>query len=59
MTVTRKGRPAAIVLSVAGYERMRGAAWQRLLDTMARARGEAAGRGSSDGRLGELRVDAS
>lgn len=59
VTVTRKGRPAAIVLSVEDYERMRGAAWQRLLDTMTRAREEAAGRGLTGERLDELLADES
>ena len=59
VTVTKKGRPAAVVLSIADYERMRGAAWQRLLDTMTRAGEEAAGRGLSDERLAELLAHAS
>lgn len=59
VTVTRKGRPAAVVLSVEDYERMRGAAWQRLLDTMTRAREEAAGRGLTGERLDELLADES
>ena len=59
VTVTKKGRPAAVVLSVEDYQRMRGTAWQRLLDTMATARKEAAGRGLSDERLDELLADES
>jgi len=34
VTVTKKGRPAAVMLSIQDYERMRGAARQRLLDTI-------------------------
>lgn len=59
VTVTRKGRPAAVVLSVEDYERMRGKAWQRLLDTMARAREEVTGRGLTAERLDELLGDES
>lgn len=59
VTVTKKGRPTAVVLSVADYERMRGAGWQRLLDTLTRAREEAAGRGLTDELLDELLVDES
>ena len=59
VTVTKKGRPAAVVLSIEDYERMRGAAWQRLFDTMTKAREEAAGRGLTDERLDELLVDES
>jgi antitoxin Phd len=59
VTVTKKGRPAAVVLSVEDYERMRGAAWKRLIDTLAAARQEAAERGLTDERLDELLVDES
>ena len=59
MTVTKKGRPAAVVLSVEDYERLRGAAWQRLFETMAPARKEAARRGLTDERLDELLADES
>jgi PHD/YefM family antitoxin component YafN of YafNO toxin-antitoxin module len=59
VTVTRKGRPAAVVMSVAGDEQMRGAAWERLFGTMAAARGEAAARGLTDESLAELLADES
>ena len=59
VTVTKKGRPAAVVLSVADYERMRGAGWRRLLATLAEARQEAAERGLTDERLTELLADES
>jgi prevent-host-death family protein len=54
VTVARKGRPTAVVMSAADYERMRGAAWERLFETMAAARGEAAARSLTDGLLDEL-----
>jgi prevent-host-death family protein len=59
VTVTKKGRPAAVVLSVEDYERMRGAAWKRLLETMGIARAEARRRGLTDERLDELLPDES
>jgi antitoxin Phd len=57
VTVTRKGRPAAVIMSVEDYERLRGAAWKRLFETIAgvaagaakvRPRGSAQRKGSSD-----------
>jgi antitoxin Phd len=42
VTVTRKGRPAAVVMSVEDYERLRGAAWQRLSETLSIGRQAAA-----------------
>jgi antitoxin Phd len=54
VTVTKKGRPAAVVMSIEDYERMRGAAWKRLSETMATARTEAAERGLTDEVLDEL-----
>jgi prevent-host-death family protein len=59
VTVTRQGRPAAVILSVEEYERMRGAAWKRLAATMEAARREAAERGLTDERLDELLADES
>ncbi|TVQ37756.1 MAG: type II toxin-antitoxin system Phd/YefM family antitoxin [Geminicoccaceae bacterium] len=59
VTVTKQGRPAAIVLSVEDYERMRGAAWQRLGETMAAARHEASDRGLTDEQLDALLTDES
>jgi antitoxin Phd len=59
VTVTKKGRPAAIVMSIEDYERMRGAAWTRLLETMATARKQATERGLTDELLDELLVDES
>jgi prevent-host-death family protein len=59
VTVTRKGRPAAVVMSVEDYERMREAAWERLCETMETARKEALGRGLTDELLDELLADES
>jgi antitoxin Phd len=59
VTVTRKGRPAAVVMSVEDYERLRGAAWNRLSETMDAARKQAAGRGLTDELLDELLADES
>jgi antitoxin Phd len=59
VTVTKNGRPAAVVLSIEDYERVRGATWQRLFDTMTTARKRAAGRGLTDERLDELLADES
>jgi antitoxin Phd len=59
VTVTRKGRPAAVVMSVEDYERLRGAAWNRLAETMDAARKQAAGRGLTDELLDQLLADDS
>ena len=59
VTVTKKGRPAAVILSVEDYQRLRGTGWRRLLDTMAAARTEAVERGLTDERLDELLADES
>jgi prevent-host-death family protein len=53
VTVTKKGRPTAVVMSIEDYERMRGAAWKRLFETMKTARKEAAGRGLTDELLAD------
>jgi prevent-host-death family protein len=59
VTVTKQGRPTAVVLSVEDYERMRGAAWRRLTETMEVARREAADRGLTDEQLDALLADES
>jgi len=59
VTVTKKGRPAAVVMSIEDYERMRGVAWERLFETMAAARKQAAERGLTDELLDELLADES
>ena len=57
VTVTKQGRPAAVVLSVEDYERMRGAANARLLDSVRRMQEEAAAAGLSGKALDELLKD--
>ncbi len=48
VTVVDQGRPAAIVISIKGYERLRGVAWDRLAETMALAGHQAQDRGLTD-----------
>ena len=57
VTVTKQGRPAAVVLSVEDYERMRGAANARLLDSVRRMQEEAAAAGLTEEVLDELLTD--
>jgi prevent-host-death family protein len=59
VTVTKKGRRAAVVMSIEDYARMRGSAWQRLFETMAAARKQAAERGLTDRLLEDLLADES
>lgn len=57
VTVTKKGRPAAVVLSIDDYERMRGAARRRLLATIEQTHAEAAEAGLSKEVLDRLLAD--
>ncbi len=57
VTVTKQGRPAAVVLSVEDYERMRGAANARLLESVRRMQEEAAAAGLTEDVLDELLTD--
>ncbi len=57
VTVTKQGRPAAVVLSVEDYERMRGAANARLLDSVRRMQEEAAAAGLTEEVFDELLTD--
>ncbi len=57
VTVTKQGRPAAVVLSVEDYERMRGAARARLLDSVRRMQDEATAAGLTEEVLNELLTD--
>ena len=59
VTVTKKGRPAAVMLSIEDYERMRGAARRRLLETMDQIRRDAAVAGLTDEQLERLLEDES
>ena len=54
--LTKKGRPVGVVMRQ--YERLRGAAWDRLTDTLDDRLGvEAAARGLTDARLDALLAD--
>ena len=52
--VTKKGRPVGVVMSIQQYERLRGAAWARLTETMDRMGAEATARGLTDAELDTL-----
>ena len=53
--LTKKGRPVGVVMRQ--YERLRGAAWDRLTDTLDRLGAEVAARGLTDARLDALLAD--
>ena len=55
--VTKKGRPVGIMMSMEQYERLRGAAWARLTETMDRLGAEATARGLTDAELDALLAD--
>lgn len=55
--VTRKGRPVGVVMSMQQYDRLRGAAWAHLSETMDRLGAEAAARGLTDAGLDALLAD--
>ncbi len=57
--VTKKGRPVGVVMSMQQYERLRGAAWARLTETMDRLGAEAAARGLTEAELDALLSDDS
>ena len=57
--VTRNGRPVGVVMSVQQFERLRGAAWERLTATMDRLGQEASTRGLTDAVLESLLADES
>ena len=59
VTVTQQGRPAAVVLSIEDYERMRGAARASLLESVRRMQQEAAQKGLTEEVLDELLTDDS
>ena len=52
--VTKKGRPVGVVMSMEQYQRLRGAAWERLTATMDRLGVEAATNGLTDAELGRV-----
>ena len=51
--VTKKGRPVGVMMSMQHYERLRGAAWERLVETM-----DALSREASENRLTEVGLEA-
>ncbi len=55
--VTKKGRPVGIVMSMQQYERLRGAAWARVTETMDSLGAEATASGLTDARLDALLTD--
>jgi antitoxin Phd len=57
--VTKKGRPVAVMMSEAQYERLRGAAWDRLKTTMETLRQEAGAAGLTEEALADLLRDES
>ncbi|MDE0057237.1 MAG: type II toxin-antitoxin system Phd/YefM family antitoxin [Defluviicoccus sp.] len=52
--VTRNGRAVGVVMSMQQYERLRGAAWERLAATMDAMAEEAAGKGLTQAKLEAL-----
>lgn len=57
--VTRNGRPVGVMMSVQQFERLRGAAWERLAATMDRLGREASAKGLTDAVLESLLADES
>ena len=57
--VTRNGRPVGVMMSVQQFERLRGAAWERLTATMDALGREATARGLTDAELESLLSDES
>ena len=55
--VTKKGRPVGVVMSVRQYDRLRGAAWAHLTETMDRLGAEAAARSLTERGLEALIAD--
>ena len=59
VSVTKNGRVVAVMMSVEHYERLRGAAWERLTATMDTIGKEASAEGLTDARLQALLADES
>ena len=57
--VTRNGRAVVVMMSVQHYERLRGAAWEQLAETIGRLSREASTKGLTDGTLDALLADES
>lgn len=56
--VTRNGRAVGVVMSVRQFERMRGAAWEKLTATMDALGQEASDKGLTEAELESLVADA-
>lgn len=57
--VTRRGRPVGVLLSEEQYQRLRGIAWDRLVNTMESMRNQASKNGLTAEALAELLADES
>ena len=57
--VTKKDRPVSVLMSVQQYERLRGAAWERLTQTMDALGREATANGMTESELNALLADES
>lgn len=57
--VTKQGRPVGILMSVHHYERLRGAAWERLAETMDAMSAQASAAGLTEEKLEQLLSDES
>ena len=57
--VTKKDRPVSVLMSVQQYERLRGAAWERLTQTMDALGREATANGLTESELNALLADES
>ena len=57
--VTKKGRPVGVLMSVEQYDRLRGAAWERLSETMDRIGNRAEAAGLTEDMLDALLADES
>ncbi|MDA3933262.1 MAG: type II toxin-antitoxin system Phd/YefM family antitoxin [Gammaproteobacteria bacterium] len=57
--VTRRGRPAGVLLSEEQYQRLRGIAWDRLTNTVESMRQQASQQGLTENQLAELLADDS
>ena len=59
ITVTKRGQPAAVMMSIENYERMCGALRRRLLETIDKVRRGAASKGLDEDALKQLLEDQS
>ncbi len=57
VTVTQDGQPAAVMLSIADYDRLRGAARRKLTATLEQAHRDAAAAGLTEEKLDQLLAD--